>query len=125
MPLSADEPYPQPRGLTGAQRAARRRDVARRSKAKARAAARAAGIVDRETLERSIVDAMREILAIDDRSLSRPIDPRVVLKVAHTRLMERGDREGTDLDRQALMHALGERVTKPVRPCTAGGRVKS
>lgn len=116
MRLSADEPYPRTPGMTGAARAARRLQTNRSAKQAQRARERAAGRIDREGLDRALVDALREHLAVDDRSLSRPIDARVVLSIAHQRILERGERDGLRLDRRALMTALGDRVLKAARP---------
>ncbi len=110
------ETCPTPRGPTGAQRAARRRDLARTRKAAQRGRERAAGRVDRETMDRALVDAFREILSAHGDSLTAPVVPAVVLGLALQRTVERAAQEERYLDRYALTDGLRRRLLRPGRP---------
>lgn len=113
MRLTADEPYPRSPGMTGAARAARRLATNRNAKAAQRGRERAAGSVDRETLDRALVGALAELLSVGERSLTTALMPAAIVKIAHVRILERGERQGARLDKDVLMAALGDRLLRP------------
>lgn len=116
---------PTPRGLTGAQRAARRRLSARTRKATQRAQLRERGRLNREALDRALVDAFRELLSAHGDSLTQPVVPAVVLGIAMQRTVERAAREERYLDQRALSADLGRRLLKPGRKPREGGTSSS
>lgn len=121
----APETCPTPRGPTGAQRAARRRLSARTRKASQRARDRERGRLDREALDRALVDAFRELLSSHGDSLTQPVVPAVVLGLAMQRSVERAAQEERYLDQRALSADLGRRLLKPGRKAREGGTSSS
>lgn len=121
----AHETLPTPRGLTGAERAARRRLSYRTRKAAQRAQLRERGRLNREALDRALVDAFRELLSAHGDSLTQPVVPAVVLGIAMQRVVERAEQEARYLDQRALSADLGRRLLKPGRKAREGGTSSS
>ena len=121
----AHETFPTPRGLTGAQRLARRRASYRERKASQRERDRKLGRLNREALDRALIDALRELLSAHGGTLTEPVIPAVVLGLAMQRSIERAAQEEHFIDQRALSADLGRRLLKPGRKAPQGVKLSS
>lgn len=92
------------------------RELARRRKAAERNRLRDLGRPDAAALDRAIADALRTFLSVDDRSLTRPLDPRALLTETMEQLRQRSARaqeSGRDevvYDARQVVDALKNRL---------------
>lgn len=106
--------------LSEAQRVAHERDLGRRRKKGERERQRDAGRPIAATVDRAVVDAVRDFLAADPTG-SRPIPPGALMRTIALHLLRRSHRayetgaEGGTFSREGVEAALRDRLLTPSR----------
>jgi hypothetical protein len=106
--------------MTAEERAAHERALARKRKQQERGRRRDAGRPEPVILDRAIADALRSHLSRDEHTLTRPLNPAVLLRTVQEHLLLRSvrageaGRESVVYDPKQVVEALKERLLTPV-----------